>query len=346
MSASVEPFSKAARGRLPLPPWLRVVVIGSVVVLAVGLMTWVFVLPHGHSELPASPVSWNGGASMSLPGANDAPAASPATHTDAPVPGPAPIQLVEPMRVWGSDGSGGTGSDQHSRPVASSSNRSMADNGGDPKTEYASRLTPTANRASEAQVDHDISLLLPEGTTFGCLPQSPIDTQIVGSVTCTADEQVRSADGTNRLIDKGAFVTGEIQRGLGLGQDRAFILWSRVRSGRVRATLDSPGVDELGQMGVPGALQEHLWQKIKAATLLTGVEGLGQVGQNLANRGNGNSYVNFSNGQSLASQALQHDINIPTTLWRGQAWPLRIRVEHDIWFHRAYGDVLVAGRDR
>ena len=342
MSASTQPYSKAARGRLPLPPWLRVAAAGAIVVLVFALMTWVFILPHGASEPPASPMGWSAGSPMSLPPSSDGPTPSPSVHADAPVPGPTPVQLVPPMRVWGRDG-GTLFSGSHTRPVGGPSDQPALGNGGDPKTEYASRLTPTAKQDSEAEVYHDISLLLPEGTTFGCLPQSPIDTQLVGGVTCTADEEVWSADGSNRLIDKGAFVSGEIQRGLGLGQDRAFILWNTIRSKRVYAVLNSPATDELGQIGAPGVLEEHLWQKIKATVLLTGIEGLGQAGQNLAERGNGNSYVNFSNGQSLASQALAHDINIPTTLWRGQAWPLRIRVEHNVWFRRAYNDVLLAG---
>jgi type IV secretion system protein VirB10 len=349
MSASVQPFSKAARGRLPLRPWVRVVIVGAVIVVTVFVITWLFVLPGGQKPPSPSSAMWSAGAPMKLPVTPDTPAPSglpaPAANTDTGIPGPPPAQLVQPMRMWG--GAGDSGSLQpHTRPVDGSGRAASGDEGGNPNTELAQRLTPTANHATEAEVDQDISLLLPEGTTFGCLPLSPIDTQLVGSVTCTADEEVWSADGTNRLIDKGAFVTGEIQRGLGLGQNRAFILWHRVRSKRVRATLDSPGVDALGQMGVPGVLDEHLWEKIKATALLTGVEGLGQAGQNLASRGNGNSYVNFSNGQSLAQTALQHDINIPTTLWRGQAWPLRIRVEHDVWFRRAYGDVLVAGAAR
>ena len=128
-------------------------------------------------------------------------------------------------------------SGQHSRPLAGGQRPVQEPTtAAIPETEYASRLTPTAKRKLRKPRSTTTSACFcRKGTTFGCLPQSPIDTQLVGSVTCTADEEVRSADGTNRLIDKGAFVTGEIQRGLGLGQDRAFILWSRVRSGRMSA---------------------------------------------------------------------------------------------------------------
>jgi type IV secretion system protein VirB10 len=210
-------------------------------------------------------------------------------------------------------------------------------------TDYGSRLKPTPTQDGEAGVYKDISLMLAETTTFGCLPNSPIDTQLAGGVSCTVDENVWSAGGTVILIDKGATVSGEIQRGLEQGQDRAFILWRSVRSNRVFANLNSPAVDELGQMGVPGEVNDHLWKKIKATLILTAIEGLSNAGQAYAERGNGNTYVNFGNGQSLASQALSHDLNIPTTLWRGQAWPLKVYVQHNIFFRRAYNNVLLAG---
>ena len=147
------------------------------------------------------------------------------------------------------------------------------------------------------------------------------------------------------MIDRLAMVSGEIQRGLENGQDRAFILWRSVRSKRVHAVLNSPATDQLGQMGAPGEVNDHLWKKVKATLLLTAVEGLSSVAQNLASRSN-NSVTNsfqFNNGSSLAQTMLQHDINIPSTLWRGQAWPLRVYVQHDVQFHRAYNNVLTAG---
>ncbi len=345
-----------------MPAWLRITLMGGTCLGAVSAVVWLWVIPTTKQAMKIDNVDWSSGGQVALPIMEAAPpppkAAPPAAASPTAAPAAAASDVsVHKMVAWGADGSnavaqhfagavGGSGGAGQGRAAAQS------EAGGAPgeapvgaaQSDYGNRLTPTAiPRDGDASVYADISLLLPETKSFGCLPNSPIDTQLVGGVSCTVDENVWSADGSTILIDKFATVSGEIQRGLANGQDRAFILWRSVRSKRVRATLNSPATDELGQMGAPGALDEHLWPKIKATLMLTGIEGLGNAGTALAERGNGNSYVNFNNGQSLASQALAHDINIPTTLWRGQAWPLRVYVQHDIQFHRAYGNVLVAG---
>jgi type IV secretion system protein VirB10 len=361
MSASTQPYSAAARGRLPMRPLARVLLLGSGLLICMLVAMYFLVMPAAQIEPTAPTSTWSAGPPMILPAIADAqaPAAAPAPASAAPpVPGPVvvPSEGIRPMQVWGADSgsllqhaagkltgeaSGGAGGAEGA--AGQHDGDRPGDQPGNGGTEYASRLTPTATTEGEANVYKDISLLLAESTMFGCLPQSPIDTQLVGGVSCIVDENVWSADGSNILIDKGAVVSGEIQRGLEQGQDRAFILWRSVRSKRVYASLDSPAVDELGQMGVPGEVNEHLWRKIKASLLLTGVQGLANAGQAYASRGNGNSYVNFSSGESLASQSLAHDINIPTTLWRGQAWPLKVYVQHPVFFHRAYNNVLMAG---
>jgi type IV secretion system protein VirB10 len=335
-----------------MPPWLRMTLIGGTMIGVVALLMWEFVLPPTRDVTANARSDWSAGTSMSLPDETPAPPAKPAS---VPGPGtPSPVQSVTPgvhrMLAWGAEGSNSMV--QKAARAMEGRGDGPADpgaggaSGGTPAAgDYGSRLVSTPTRESEAEVDKDISLLLAETTSFGCLPNSPIDTQLVGGVSCTVDENVWSADGSTILIDRLAMVSGEIQRGLENGQDRAFILWRSVRSKRVHAILNSPATDQLGQMGAPGEVNDHLWKKLKATLLLTAVEGLSGTAQSLAARSN-NSVTNnfqFNNGTSLAQTMLQHDINIPSTLWRGQAWPLRVYVQHDIQFRRAYNNVLTAG---
>jgi hypothetical protein len=51
-----------------------------------------------------------------------------------------------------------------------------------------------------------------------------------------------------------------------------------------------------------------------------------------------------SYGPSLAEQALAHDLNIPTTLYRNQAQALTVYVNRNLDFSRAYRDEIRAGR--
>lgn len=68
---------------------------------------------------------------------------------------------------------------------------------------------------------------------------------------CTVSRDVYSADGTVKLIDKGAVVTGEQNSGIQNGQNRVFVLWSRLRNpDQTIVNLDSSGTNALGSAGV------------------------------------------------------------------------------------------------
>jgi type IV secretion system protein VirB10 len=53
-----------------------------------------------------------------------------------------------------------------------------------------------------------------------------------------------------------------------------------------------------------------------------------------------------SYGPSLAEEALAHDLNIPTTLYRNQAQPLTVYVNRNLDFSHAYRDEMRAGATR
>lgn len=217
---------------------------------------------------------------------------------------------------------------------------------GPPQAEnaYAQRLHGTATPDALANVLAHPEWIVPKGTIFHCLPQEPIDTQLPGPVKCLVTDEVWSADGTNLLIDRGSTVNGEMQRGLELGQDRAFTLWTDLLTTHfVTVTLDSPAADDLGQIGAPGNLNDHLWEKIKTAVLLTAVQTASNVATN-AVQAEGTTCLSIgSYGPSLAEQALAHDLDIPTTLYRNQAQPLTVYVNRNLDFSRAYRDAIRAG---
>src|SRR5579871_595662 len=169
-----------------------------------------------------------------------------------------------------------------------------------PENAYAQRLHGTATPDAVASVMGHPEWIVPKGTVFHCLPQQPLDTQLPGPVKCLVTDEVWSADGTNLLIERGSTVNGEMQRGLELGQDRAFILWTDLLTTHfVTVTLDSPAADDLGQIGAPGTLNEHLWAKIKAALLLTAVQTASNVATNAVQAEGTSSLSVGSYGPSL-----------------------------------------------
>lgn len=218
----------------------------------------------------------------------------------------------------------------------------------------ASLLKPTETTGYVAsRIPHPWATI-EQGRIIACNSVTRMTSELAGFVKAKITYDVRSADGTTTLIDRNADIFGEISHGLANGQERLFVLWRSVTTpppDLVRITLNSPAADELGESGLPGDLDQHIWKRIGGALMLSGIESLMQGGsQALANsteRGNGGSnfggggsglsfYSFQGQGSSLASQLLAHTINIPDTLTRDQALPCSIFVSGDLDFSSVY----------
>lgn len=198
----------------------------------------------------------------------------------------------------------------------------------------ASDLGPPAR----ATVMRHPALTIPAGTVIPCTLQTAINSQLVGFVDCVLPEEVRGATGTVTLLDRGTQIFGEIKSGLQQGQDRLFILWVRARTPQnVVIALSSPAADELGRSGVPGAIDNHFWQRFGAAFLFS-VIGYGpELASNALTSGSGNNYIQFlSPQQQLANTVLQAQINIPPTLEKNQGDSVSIFVARDLDFSTVY----------
>ena len=181
-------------------------------------------------------------------------------------------------------------------------------------------------------------LTIPVGAIIPCTLQTAINSQLMGFVDCVLPAEVQGATGTVTLLDRGTQIFGEIRSGLRQGQDRLFILWLRARTPEnVVVSLSSPAADELGRAGVPGAVDNHFWQRFGAAILFS-VIGYGpQVAANAVQHGSGNNYIQFlTPQQELANTVLESQINIPPTLEKNQGDTVSIFVARDLDFSGVY----------
>lgn len=212
----------------------------------------------------------------------------------------------------------------------------------------AARLKPTVLDGEQASVLQNPDMVITEGTMIPCTLQTAIDSQLPGLVTCVVPIDIRGATGNVVLLDRGTKIVGQLESGLLQGQNRVFVDWTRAETpDHVIVTLDSPGSDELGRAGLPGAVNNHFWDRFGGALMLTLVQGGLQAGT-LAAAGNGNSnstsqqaalgfvYAAQSNGQSVANTALANSINIPPTLTKNQGDTVSLIVAHDLDFSSVY----------
>ncbi|WP_234731226.1 type IV secretion system protein VirB10 [Acidocella facilis] len=216
------------------------------------------------------------------------------------------------------------------------------------RTPLAARLKPTILDGEQASVMRHPDMVITEGTMIPCTLQTAIDSQLPGLVTCVVPIDIRGATGNVVLLDRGTKIVGQLETGLLQGQNRVFVDWTRAETpDHVIVTLDSPGSDELGRAGLPGAVNNHFWDRFGGALMLTLVQGGLQAGT-LAAAGNGNNnstsqqaalgfvYAAQSNGQSVANTALANSINIPPTLTKNQGDTVSLIVAHDLDFSSVY----------
>jgi type IV secretion system protein VirB10 len=219
---------------------------------------------------------------------------------------------------------------------------------GQDKTPLAARLKATVLEGTKASVIQNPDMVVTEGTMIPCILQTAINSELPGLATCVVPIDIRGTTGNVVLLDRGTKIVGQIQSGLMQGQDRVFVDWTRAETpDHVIVTLDAPGSDELGRAGLPGAVNNHLWQRFGGALMLTLVQGaLDAATIEAAGSGGGSStsqqaglgfvYAGQSNGQSIANTALLNTINIAPTLSKKQGDTVSLIVAHDMDFSNVY----------
>jgi type IV secretion system protein VirB10 len=209
------------------------------------------------------------------------------------------------------------------------------------QTALSARLHPTVLEPTKARLLPHPDFLLTKGTMIPCILQTAINTQLAGFVKCVTPADTRSTTGNVVLLDKGTLLVGEIEHGLQNGENRVFVLWDRAETpDHAIVTLASPGTDELGRSGLPGAVDTHFWDRFGSAIMLSVIQTGLQAGSNVAGNSNSSNGVQIqsfqSNGQELANTALVNSINIPPTLEKNQGDDIAIFVARDLDFSDIY----------
>jgi type IV secretion system protein VirB10 len=199
----------------------------------------------------------------------------------------------------------------------------------------ASRLSPTVLSTTEARVLPTTRLLLPKGTFLDCTLETAIDTSLAGFTTCIMPTDVFSADGDVVLLERGTKLIGETRGAVQPGSARVFVVWNEARTpSGIVVPLGSPGTDELGRAGLPGAVNRHFTERFGAALLVSIVNGA--VQGFVQSQSNGAVVVNPSTSTDIMTEVLRNTINIPPTVLKPQGDRIQILVARDIDFRSVY----------
>ena len=345
----------AGNPRRELSAGTKLGILALMAVLGLGFIWFNALFSHTRADQQAAPPATytNGGEAFSEPPVTAVKPSAPALPDPAPADAQAPLLGASsqpspdsaPIMAF----SGSTVS-APIQPVSSTTDQpgAVAVPSAPDNSPLAARLKPTVLEGEQASVLHDPDMVITEGTMIPCTLQTAIDSQLPGLVTCVVPIDIRGSTGNVVLLDRGTKIVGQLQSGLLQGQNRVFVDWTRAETpDHVIVTLDSPGSDELGRAGLPGAVDNHFWDRFGGALMLTLVQGgLDAATVEAAGRGNSNSasqqaalgfvYAAQSNGQLVANTALANSINIPPTLTKNQGDNVSLIVAHDLDFSSVY----------
>jgi type IV secretion system protein VirB10 len=217
--------------------------------------------------------------------------------------------------------------------------------GGQESGELGALLRPMASATARAQVLPTQRLLLPKGAFIDCTLETAIDSTLPGMTTCVVATDTFGVDGQVVLMERGTKLIGETRGQVQQGSARVFVLWTEARTPTgVIVPLASPGADELGRSGLPGAVNNHFWQRFGAAMLVSVIDGAVQGAVQSTRGGNGTVIVNPSATQGVLTEVLKGTVNIPPTVVKQQGDRIQVLVARDLDFRSVYELRSVADR--
>jgi type IV secretion system protein VirB10 len=298
-------------------------------------------VPGLDVTLPAGPPD-NGSAPLSATTLTEIPLSqTPAGAGYAVPPPPTPEQLAEARQLSGAVFSNGSTGSASAPSAMDGSARAAGVGPGTaaPVTSDAGELAPLLRApvavAARAQMLPAQRLLLPKGAFIDCTLETAIDSSLPGMTTCILAADTFGADGKVVLLERGTKLIGETRGQVQQGAARVFVLWTEARTPTgVVVPLDSPGADELGRSGRPGAVTRHFWERFGAAMLISIVDGAVQT---VATRNSGGSViVDPSASQGVMTEVLKGTVNIAPTVTKSNGDRIQVLVARDVDFRSVY----------
>ncbi len=338
-----QPPSAVAEGKRHLSPKQKVLVIGGMI-LGIGATAMYFSShsPGTRKAQAAGNFNMNyDGSKFTPPPVSLSPASMPMPLPTSPVysAGLGIPRPVDPnQRARESDLMGFNQAAQ-GRPNEHDTTRVGA-NRDDPDSPLAQSLRVTQLEGTRATRMRNPDYTVMQGTMIPCIQQTAINTSYPGPVTAVLPQDIRGATGRVVLLDKGTKLFGTVEHGIVNGLDRVFVVWHNATTPSfVRVTLDSPAADEVGQTGLDGVVDRHLWRKIGGVLMLSLVDGAIQAGVNAAQKSgtSQSTYAIGNGGENAASILLRNNLDIPDVLHRNQGLGCAAFLVRDLDFSSIYG---------
>lgn len=202
----------------------------------------------------------------------------------------------------------------------------------------SARLNGSTFTPAVARQRGNLDFLLGRGTGIPCGLLTRIVTTYPGITKCQVLNDVYSANGKVLLVEKGSIIHGEQQSALMQGQARVFAAWTTLKTPNgVTVKIDSLGADPLGGSGHPARVNNHFWQRIGGAVMISMIDDtINAYGRRSKSSSNVSFESTTESAQDIATEVLKNTINIPPTGYVNQGERIMVYVARDIDFSHVY----------
>ncbi|MER9455593.1 TrbI/VirB10 family protein [Mesorhizobium sp. M0478] len=213
---------------------------------------------------------------------------------------------------------------QPATPSAQDRQRAFLDQPPDKRTVSADRVAAPASKN-----------VLQAGAVIAAALITGIRSDLPGQITAQVTENVYdSPTGQIRLIPQGTRLIGQYDNGVGFGQRRVLLVWTRLifPNGRSIVLEREPGADAEGYAGLEDGVDYHWGELFKAAALSTVLS----IGAQAGSSGQESDIMRaLRQGASdsisqTGQQIVQRQLNIAPTLTIRPGFPVRVIVTHDL----------------
>ncbi|TIW98369.1 MAG: TrbI/VirB10 family protein, partial [Mesorhizobium sp.] len=177
--------------------------------------------------------------------------------------------------------------------------------------------------------------VLQAGAVIAAALITGIRSDLPGQITAQVTENVYdSPTGQIRLIPQGTRLIGQYDNGVGFGQRRVLLVWTRLifPNGRSIVLEREPGADAEGYAGLEDGVDYHWGELFKAAALST-VLSIGAQAGSSSQESDIMRALRQGASDSISQtgqQIVQRQLNIAPTLTIRPGFPVRVIVTHDL----------------
>jgi type IV secretion system protein VirB10 len=217
----------------------------------------------------------------------------------------------------------------------------------DANSRFARAVSDNGVAVSKANQIENLPYKVLQGKVIEAVLEPRAISDLPGMVCASVQRDVYGAHDRQKLIPWGSRVCGIYSADVRKGQDRLFVIWNTVRRpDGVQVTLDSAGADQLGTTGMGGLVDTHFASIFGMSALLSIIgAGASNAGVSAGDQYNSGAAYRQSVQQAAArtsQSVLQPYINIAPTITVLAGSRVRIYVNRDLDFTPIYKDEIDA----